>query len=51
MNTIDKINTVAGLKDRIPSGFGPRGPKDVRNAQSKGGEGENTEAVSLLVSS
>ena len=23
MNSIDKINTVAGLNDKIPSGFGP----------------------------
>ena len=36
MNSIDKINTVAGLNDRIPLGFGVRGPEDVGNAQLLG---------------
>jgi len=48
MNTIDKINTVAGLRDPIPSGFGPRGSNDVGNAQLCTGEGtEGERGVSI----
>jgi hypothetical protein len=42
MNSIDKINTVAGLKDGIPMGLAEPASQDVGKAQSNGGEGTYT---------
>jgi len=45
MNTIDKINTVAGLRDAIPSGLAENAGQEC--SACSGGEGKGEEAVSL----